>query len=112
MSLHEIEHTVQVPEPWPTPNLFVPRNSTVHINCTPSESFVFWSVELADDTRTQYQSINPQFNANGFYELPEVGMPTTLRLLINDTSRNNGTRIICSTSKTTLLIFGKVQQNF
>ena len=103
---------MQVPEPWPTPYLFVPRDSIVHIDCTPSEYSVFWSITLADDpTLTQYRSTDPQFTDNGFYELPPVespGMPTTLRLLINDTSRNNGTEIICSrTFITMLIIFGK-----
>ena len=107
---------MQVPEPWPTPYLFVPRDSIIHINCTPSGSPRFWAIDLVDlndSTTTQYRSIDPQFSDNGFYELPPVGMPTTLRLFINDTSRNNGTRIICSrTSETTLMVFGKVQQKF
>ena len=104
-------HTVQVPEPWPAPYLFVLRDSTVYMNCTPSGDSRFWAIELADDdTRTQYRSTDAQFTDNGFYELPPVGMPTTPRLVINDTSRNNGTRIICSTSETTLFIFGKIAE--
>ena len=84
------------------------------MNCTPSQgTSSFWAVDLAyDGTTTQFRSTDPQFTDNGFYELPPVGMPTTLRLLINDTSRNNGTRIICGTSETTLIIFGKLQRQF
>ena len=113
MSLIMLIHIVQVPEPWPTPYLLVPRDSTVHMNCTSSETSVFWAVDLADDgTPAQYRNTEAQFNDNGFYELPPVGMPTTLRLLINDTSRNNGTQIICSgILETNLIIFGK-QYNY
>ena len=102
-----VVHTVQVSEPWPTPYLVVPQNSTIFMNCTTNVDDPFWTIDLPDEDNTQYRSIDRVFNANGFYELPAVEtpeMPTVLRLLINDTSRNNQTRIICSRIFSTKLI--------
>ena len=81
------------------------------MNCTTSRSSSFFAIDLPEEDATQYRSGEREFNANGFYELPAIeapGIPTVLRLLINDTSRNNQTEIICSrTMDTTLIVFGK-----
>ena len=101
-----VVHTVQVSEPWPRPYLFVPQNSIIFMNCT-SEHSPFWAIDLPDEDTTQYRSSEREFITNGFYELPAVetqGMPATLRLLINDTSRNNQTDITCSRTMDTILI--------
>ena len=106
--------TVQVSEPWPTPYLMVPRNSTIFLNCTTNEDSPFWTIDLPDEDDTQYRSIDRVFNANGFYELPPIEapeMPTVLRLLINNTSRNNRTKVICSgTMDTRLAVFSEFHQ--
>ena len=76
------------------------------MNCT-SEHSPFWAIDLPDEDTTQYRSSEVEFNANGFYELPAIetpGMLTVLRLLINDTSRNNQTDITCSRTMDTILI--------
>jgi hypothetical protein len=57
-----------------------------------------------------------QLNAHSVYQLPRIetpGMPLTLRLLINDTVRNNQTEIQCdrseiSVSTTTPFVLAKV----
>ena len=117
--MNVITHTVQVSEPWPRPYLFVPQNSKTFMNCisrsTSSEDSPFWAIDLPDEDAAQYRSSDREFNANGFYELPVIeapGMPTVLRLLINDTSRNNQTEIICSRRNldTTLITFGELHQ--
>ena len=93
-------YTVQVHEPWPMPYLFVPQTSAVLINCT--ANFPVWSIDLVNDSSTvqdQFNSRSAKLNAHGLYELPQIetpGMPPTLRLLINDTARNNQTDIYCS----------------
>ena len=106
---------MQVSEPWPRPYLFVPRNSIIFVNCTVDALSPFWAIDLPDEDPTQLRNTDSEFNANGFYELPAIetpGMLTVLRLLVNDTSRNNQTRIICSRSNldTTLITFGELHQ--
>ena len=46
-------------------------------------------------------------NAHGVFRLPslETGMSQTLRLLINDTARNNGTEIFCSDANDDEILF-------
>ena len=103
--------TVLVAEPWPTPYLFVPKDSTVTIDCTDQSGNDFLSVDLASDTSDiQYRIGDQQLIDLGaaVYELPSIETPPTLRLLINDTASNNGTKILCSTGQaTTLFVFGR-----
>ena len=110
-----------VDEPWPVPHIFAPRESTVEIKCTAGErSYTpFWSIDLANDTKRSFLQFNrnqeEQLNAHSVYQLPQIetpGMPLTLRLLINDTLRNNQTKIQCDRSETnesttTLFVIGK-----
>ena len=83
-----------------------------------SDPDFFWAIDLSDDmTNFALRFIstgeNTTLNAHGVYELPPIetpGMPTTLRLLINDTARNNGTVINCgsvtSARSTTMFVLG------
>ena len=108
-----------VDEPWPTPHVFAPENSTVLINCTSTATSLLplWSIDLANDAsnfQLQFSSRAKRLNAHGVYELPTInktGMPPTLRLLINDTSRNNGTEIYCDDDnvsfETILYVYGE-----
>jgi hypothetical protein len=111
---------VLVDEPWPVPYLFAPRESTVEIHCTAGERSYspYWLIDLANDTKpSSLQFINQaeQLNAHSVYQVPQIetqGMPPTVRLLINDTARNNQTEIQCdrsatSVSTTTLFVLGK-----
>ena len=104
-------------EPWPQ-YVFVPQESVVMINCIADGEQSFWSIELANNsTDTQYQFNVRQdlLNDHGVYELPLIetpGMPPTLRLLINDTTGNNQTKIHCysysaTSISTTLFTIGK-----
>ena len=114
-----------VDKPWPVPYLFVPKESTVEINCTARERSYspFWLIDLANDTKNfslQFINQEEQLSAHSVYQLPLIetpGMPPTLRLynniLINDTVWNNQTKIQCnrsatSESNTTLFVVGKV----
>ena len=107
-----------VGQPWPMPYLFVPENSTVIINCTTSSSAPLWSIDLGTDpdiAQLQFATRTDKLNANGVYELPPVeaqGLLSTIRLLINDTSMNNQTMIICDGGneqfETTLYVYGKI----
>ena len=106
---------VLLSEPWPQ-YIFVPQESVVMINCIADGEQSFWSIELANDsTDTQYQFSSRQdlLNDHGVYELPLIetpGMPPTLRLLINDTTGNNQTKIHCygtTSISTTLFTIGK-----
>ena len=91
------------------PYLFLPRESVVEINCTADDASYnpFWLIDLANDTKDfplQFSHQEEQLNAHGVYQLPPIetpGMPTTLRLLINNTQRNNQTEIHCDQSETT-----------
>ena len=109
---------VLVSEPWPV-YVFAPQDSTIIINCTADSEHAFWSIDLANDSvssQHQFSSREDILNDHGVYELPQIEtpeMPPTLRLLINDTIRNNQTRIQCdrkatSESTTTLFVVGKV----
>ena len=99
---------------WPI-RVFVSQNSSVQMNCTLTDS-PFWSIDLAEDASTvplQFVTRGELLNAHGVYELPQIetpGMPPTLRLLINDTARNNQTEIICAglreSIETTLFVDG------
>ena len=101
------------------PHIFVPRESTMEIKCTAKEMDYtpFWLIDLANDIKDsslQFTSgQKKQLNTHGVYELPDrPEMPSTLRLLINDTARNNQTIIQCdqgttSTSTTTLFVLSK-----
>ena len=115
--LHSLTITVLVDEPWPRPYVFAPENSTVLINCTTTSDFPLWSIDLASDgsnSQLQFSTGDKNLNVHGVYELPsinETGMPPTLRLLINDTSKNNGTEIVCDDGnesfETTLYVYGE-----
>ncbi len=96
--------SVLVEEPWPVPHLFVPKESTVEIHCTAGERGYspFWLIDLANDGKPAFLQFNPnqeeQLNAHSVYQLPRIetpGKPLTVRLLINDTARNNQTEIQC-----------------
>ena len=99
-------------------SIFVPRISTIEILCTPKEANYnsFWLIDLANDSKDstlQFSSIDQteQLNSHGVYQI-EPGIPPTLRLLINDTARNNQTVIHCdqgaaAASSTTLFVLGK-----
>ena len=116
--------SVFVDEPWPVPHILAPRGSTVEIRCTAGERNYtpFWLIDLANDTKSSFLQFTDrnnqedQINSQSVYQLPQIetpGMPPTLRLLINDTIRNNQTRIQCdrsetSESTTTLFVVGKV----
>ena len=104
---------------WPTPNVLIPVNSTVLMNCTTNLSRPYWSIDIpADDTGARsFVDLGGQemsLNENGLYNLQKVsieGGPITLRLLINDTERNNQTVVNCIAEnqvilKTTLFIYG------
>ena len=89
-------------EPWPAPYLFIPRNSTIEMNCTSLDEsrLPSWSIDIANDAVT----IPIQFtiedtidlNAYGLFKIEEPGTPsTTVRLLINNTAVNNQTVINC-----------------
>ena len=104
------------------PVLYVPQDAHVMMNCTADgNSPPFWSIDLANDSlivQLQFGSREEQLNSYGFYEVPQIeilGMPLILRLLINETSRNNGTVIFCSRDKvelrTTLSVFGKISHH-
>ena len=104
---------VLVAEPWPKHYLFVPRGSTVQINCTDRTGNYFWSVDIASDASgIQYRTGDEQLLTHGVFELPPVPLETagklrTLRLLINDTARNNGTKVFCSSGESTsVYVFG------
>ena len=115
-------YAVLVSEPWPMPILYVPQDAHVMMNCTADgNSPPFWSINLANDSSTlphQFGTRQEQLNSYGFYEVPKIeisGMPLILRLLINETAKNNGTVIFCSRDKmelsTTLSIFGKISHH-
>ena len=106
-------------EPWPTPVLYIPQDVHVMMSCrADGNSPPFWSIDLANDSspvQLQFGSRQEQLNSFGFYEVPQIeisGIPLILRLLINETARNNGTVIFCSRDKmelhTTLSVFGKI----
>ena len=102
---------VLVHEPWPMPDIFVPGTATVEIRCNAkSSSRVFWSVDLGDDsTSLQYRAGDEELINHGVHELPEIPVPRTLRLLINDTARNNQTKVYCGGEQfTTLFVLGKL----
>ena len=115
-------------DPWPTPFILVPQNSSIQVNCranrtSSSESF-FWSIDLASDypsdVRYQFSSGRARLNAYGVYDLTPSDSrsseeSTILMLLINDTTKNNGTVIRCThsgevittTLTSTLFVLGK-----
>ena len=106
---------VLLSEPWPQ-YIFVPQESVVMINCIADGEQSFWSIELANDlidTQHQFSSRQDLLNDHGVYELPQIetpGMLPILRLLINDTTGNNQTKIHCYSAtliSTTLFTNGK-----
>ena len=52
-----------------------------------------------------------KLNDGGFFELPPVRVPPTQRLLINDTTMNNQTEILCTgvdaSAETKLFVYGE-----
>ena len=81
----------------------MPPESTVEIRCAlPNNSDPYWSVDIqGDGNQKQFTSTGRQIqtlNDYGFYELPRLngGMLPTIRMLINDTTVINGTRIRCN----------------
>ena len=103
------------------PQFLVPSGSSVEINCTAavdSADTPFWAIDLAADSsaaQLQFSTRKGLLNAHGVYELPPVGTPLTLRLLINDTVINNQTEIICDRGAlsiaTILYVFGEFSVN-
>ena len=105
----------------PTTKTFAPISSSVIINCeltsTTQTNDAFWAIDLSGVASNYQYRFTPSnhetsiLNDHGVYELPPIetpGMPPTLRLLINDTASNNGTKILCSTGQsTTLFVFGR-----
>ena len=97
--------------------LLVPQDAYVLMNCTAgSHLSPVWSIDLANDSSSvqfQFGSRMELLNSHGFYELPKIEMSGTviiLRLLVNETTRNNETVIYCSHNSapyTTLSVFGK-----
>ena len=93
------------------------------ISCTLNDSNrSYWSIDLANDgtdSQKQFVELGGQralLNSYGIFELPSIeseGNPLTLRLLINDTERNNRTKIFCISGlyfisrETTLTVYGK-----
>ena len=112
-------YAVLVRDPWPTPFLFVPPKSSVQINCLADSTSLsgFWAIDLASDSSRvpfQFATQGAILNTHGVYELPPIHASensTILRLLVNDTVKNNGTIIHCTpavlTSDTTLFVLGK-----
>ena len=106
-----------VEQPWPTPNLLVPQNSTVIINCITKSNFPFWAINLGnDEVNLQFQFNTGQkktLNDNGLFQIESPEMEANhLQLLINDTARNNRTSISCvaigeGLVETTLLSYSK-----
>ena len=115
MNEYIISPIVLVSEPWPV-YIFAPQESTIIINCTADSEHAFWSIDLANDSvssQHQFSSREDILNDHGVYELPQIetpGMPPTLRLIINDTTANNQTEILCTggnkTIHTTLFLIG------
>ena len=100
------------------PYLLVPSGSSVKMNCTAVTEWninPLWGIDLASDTGSfqhQFSSGKDVLNDDGVYELTQVNTRThvTSRLLINNTSSNNGTQINCRTNSvftTTIMVFGK-----
>lgn len=96
-------------EPWPEP-LFIPQDACILMNCTTDSPI--WSIDLANDSTSlqlQFGSKMEELNSYGFYEIETPGTLPTLRLLINETTRNNGTVIYCGrVLSTTFSVFGKL----
>ena len=99
----------------------MPLNSTaVAINCKLEENVEpFWAIDLAEDTlpmsALQFSNRRVVLNEYGVFELPALespGQPPTLRLLVNDTERNNQTLIDCvgvrESRQTTLFVYGRL----
>lgn len=87
------------------------------INCATNSRSPFWAVNLADDgvmADLQFTNRGEQLNQNGLFQVETPEMPATdLRLLINDTEKNNQTSIKCvgdsgsESFYTTLFVYGK-----
>ena len=110
-----ISFPVLVREPWPTPSLLVPlKSSTVEIHCTSEQTLspTAWAIDLGNDSsgfqyRTEIEADRHTLADYGIFKLETAGKPPSLRLLINDTARNNQTKILCgSILSTTMLLFG------
>ena len=109
---------VQVSEPWATPFLFIPRGSTIELNCTALHETrsPIWQIDIANDTsmlQLQFGNRGEDLNARGLFKIEEPGAPTnTVRLLINNTAVNNQTVISCdrgvdAQATTTLFVFSR-----
>ena len=97
-------------------------STSVYIDCIVSlgNSNPYWAVDLSQDAVSTYLQFNTrgrQLNSFGVYKLPpeetDPGKLRTLRLLVNDTTRNNGTRVFCEGQghqrylETMLVLYGK-----
>ena len=112
-----IIYLVQVSEPWPAPYLFIPRNSTIEMNCTALDEFrsPSWSIDIASDAVTillQFPGEGEDLNAHGLFQIEEPGTPSAIvRLLINNTAANNQTVINCNRrgalTTTTIFVFSR-----
>ena len=122
---------VIVNDSWPSPNLVVPPNSSIQLNCNLGNksdatiSFLFWKIDLAsdhpdhDDQPLVFNGNDIKtLNANGLYDLTQPESSEQISLLINDTEKNNGTKIMCeyylplidkgTELVTTILVLGKL----
>ena len=114
----KIKHLLaQVSEPWPAPYVYIPRNSTVEMNCTALNETrpPIWAIDIASDAvmlPLQFTSEDEDLNAHGLFQIEEPGTPsTTVRLLINNTAANNQTVINCNRrgalATTTIFVFSR-----
>ena len=107
---------MQVSEPWLAPYLFIPRDSTIEMNCTTLDETKSptWSIDIASDVvmfPLQFASQGEDLNAHGLFKIDDPGTPTMVRLLINNTEINNQTVINCNRrgalATTTLFVYSK-----
>lgn len=108
--------TVKAENPWEQ-DTYVPRNSSVHLNCTGSRDNLLWSIKLAGfSSFVRFRRSGPLLRSKGFEELPSetVGDQTTISMSITNTEENNGTLVECVSildasviSSTTIIVLGK-----
>ena len=100
--------------PWPT-TVFVPQNSDLLIYCTVNNATPSWSVDVIGDTLMTALPLSDRrqlLSTYGVYPIENTDMPGNIQgLLINETSRNNQTKVICAGSvsffETSILVYGK-----
>ena len=104
--------------------MYVPRNARVFIDCIMDNSHSFWAINLGGDDFDIFLQFSTNYgkenlNNHGVYELPPMetsGMPSALKLLINNTDINNRTIIQCfdgnKLHKTTLYLYSKLYHHY